>query len=87
MDSQGERGECINKRSRDLLVGSTLILKAEDPGGSSIQIQNDQKVLELKAERLLSVRLLNTQSWEDTEYEAVDADRHAVPEAGEHILA
>ena len=38
------------------------------------------------AERLLSVRLLNTQSWGDVEYEAVDADKHAIPEAGEHTL-
>ena len=62
LDNQGEWGEHITESSGDLLVGSTLILKVRDPNGSVIHIQKDQKVLELKAERLLSMRLLNNQS-------------------------
>ena len=55
LDSQGEQGECINESSGDLLVGALW---------SSRQIQKDEKVLELKARRLLNAeRILSTRLW------------------------
>ena len=48
--------------------------------------RNDRNILVLKTERLLNVRLMNTQSWDAAEKEAVDADRGDEQEAGEHAL-